>query len=129
MFKKYTLLTFAILILGIAYFSQVQSAVIGIDLGSEFMKVSSISPGKSFYIVEDTTTKRKTPTAIAFYNGDRIYEYDTLVKRPRAYQTTFMGLPKFLGKKFDDDRVRQLGQLYLEDYLFEENEVSFLGSF
>lgn len=42
----------------------VQTAVIGIDFGTEFYKISLISPGKSFIIIENTTTKRKTPTAV-----------------------------------------------------------------
>ena len=41
-----------------------KTAVIGLDLGSEYLKISSISPGKSFVIVENTSTKRKTENAV-----------------------------------------------------------------
>lgn len=44
--------------------SGVQGSVLGIDLGGEFMKISSVSPGKSFMIVENTATKRKTQSAV-----------------------------------------------------------------
>ena len=40
------------------------TAVIGIDFGTEFYKISLISPGKSFVIIENVTSKRKTPTAV-----------------------------------------------------------------
>lgn len=42
----------------------VHASVIGIDFGTEFFKVSLISPGKSFVIIENTTTKRKTENAV-----------------------------------------------------------------
>lgn len=45
-----------------------QASVLGIDFGSEYFKVSLISPGKSFIIIENTTTKRKTENVVAFAN-------------------------------------------------------------
>ena len=42
----------------------VEGAVLGIDFGSEFMKISIITPGKPFSIIEDTTSKRKTYSAV-----------------------------------------------------------------
>ena len=45
-------------------FTVIQGAVIGIDFGSEYFKISLISPGKSFVIIENTTSKRKTPSAV-----------------------------------------------------------------
>lgn len=40
------------------------ASVLGIDFGTEFIKASLISPGKSFTIVENLTTKRKTENAV-----------------------------------------------------------------
>ena len=34
----------------------VKGAVLGIDLGSEYMKISVISPGKTFLIIENQRT-------------------------------------------------------------------------
>lgn len=51
------------------------SAVIGIDFGQEFFKICLISPGKSFAIVENMQSKRKTHTAVPFlifYNLNKI---------------------------------------------------------
>lgn len=47
-------------------FTVCNSSVIGIDFGSEFFKVSLISPGKSFVVIENTTTKRKTENAVLY---------------------------------------------------------------
>ena len=58
---------FISLILGLsALFSTAQ--VIGIDWGNEFYKISLIAPGKSFVIIENTTSKRKTNNAVRNYN-------------------------------------------------------------
>jgi len=43
-----------------------QATVIGIDFGTEYFKISLIRPGKSFVIIENTTTKRKTASAVLF---------------------------------------------------------------
>lgn len=43
------------------------SQVLGIDLGTEFIKAALISPGKNFVIVENTRSERKTPNAVVYY--------------------------------------------------------------
>jgi hypoxia up-regulated 1 len=40
------------------------SSVIGIDFGSEYFKASLISPGKTFEIIENETSKRKTYNSV-----------------------------------------------------------------
>ncbi len=55
-------------LLFVALFAVSQASVLGIDFGSEYFKVSLISPGKSFIIIENTTTKRKTENVVAFAN-------------------------------------------------------------
>ena len=39
-------------------------SVLGIDFGSEYFKASIISPGKTFAIIENETSKRKTHNAV-----------------------------------------------------------------
>ena len=59
-------LIFSVLVLSLVATAYVAyGSVLGIDLGAEFMKISSISPGKSFVIVEDTASRRKTSTAVS----------------------------------------------------------------
>ena len=42
----------------------VNAAVMGIDFGSEFYKISMIAAGKSFVILENTFSHRKTHSAV-----------------------------------------------------------------
>ena len=44
----------------------VSSSVIGIDFGTEYFKVSLITSGKPFLIIENKTSKRKTENVISF---------------------------------------------------------------
>ena len=44
--------------------SNIRSQVLGIDFGSNYYKVSMIAPGKTFEIVENETTKRKTHNVV-----------------------------------------------------------------
>lgn len=56
------------LVIGIAIYliclQRANCTVLGIDFGTEFIKSSLISPGKSFMIIEDMTSKRKTPSSV-----------------------------------------------------------------
>lgn len=87
------------------YTIQVTCQVLGIDFGTEYFKASLISPGKTFAIIENTTTKRKTENAvifsiyfqIAFYNHERMYEGDAVSKKTKSPKNTFLFLNKFAG--------------------------------
>lgn len=74
-----------------------KAAVIGIDLGSQFIKVGLISPGKPFRIVENIESKRKTENAVAFIEGERLFESSSVRKRNRYPSNSFVNLKKFLG--------------------------------
>ena len=49
------------------HIQQVTAGVMGIDLGSEFMKVSLVKPGSMMDIVTNIHSKRKTETMVSFY--------------------------------------------------------------
>lgn len=107
-----------ILVVGLLAVS-VSASVIGIDFGTEFLKVSLISPGKSFVIIENTTTKRKTENAISFYNKERFYESEATNKRTRVPRNTFVFLNKFLGALANDQEIIRISKENFEDYVFE----------
>ena len=44
-----------------------------IDLGSESLKIAIVSPGKPMEIILNTDSQRKTPLAVAFRDGDRLF--------------------------------------------------------
>ena len=54
-------------LLGLLLMTAVKANVIGIDLGTEFFKMTIIKPGVKLAIVENPHSKRKTPTAISFH--------------------------------------------------------------
>lgn len=83
------------------------------------MKVSLISPGKSFVIIENTTTKRKTENAVTFHNKERFYESEATNKRTRYPRNTFVFLNKFLGALGNNEEIIRISRENFEDYLFE----------
>jgi hypoxia up-regulated 1 len=91
-------------------------AVIGIDFGSEYFKVSMIAPGKSFVIVENMASKRKTNNAISFANNQRWYESNAMTKRLKFPQNTFVFTKKFLGALSNDEEVFKISRKYYEAY-------------
>ena len=50
--------------IGLLFIKGGNCTVLGIDFGTEYIKSSLISPGKSFMIIEDMTSKRKTPSSV-----------------------------------------------------------------
>lgn len=48
-----------------------QRAVIGIDLGTEFLKIGLVKPGTPIDIVLNEQSKRKTESVIAFDDDER----------------------------------------------------------
>lgn len=91
----------------------VSPTVIGIDLGNEFFKISLISPGKSFQIVENSITKRKTESSVSFVQGERYFEQQALNKRTKYYKNSFVGILKYLGAT-DNTKVLKMGQVNQE---------------
>lgn len=87
-------------------------AVMSIDLGSEWMKVAIVSPGVPMEIALNKESKRKTPVAIAFRNGERSFGEDAQVVGVRFPQNTFSYILDLLGKPIDNPLV----QLYLNRF-------------
>mmetsp|Transcript_25466 Transcript_25466/g.42935 ORF Transcript_25466/g.42935 Transcript_25466/m.42935 type:complete len:993 (+) Transcript_25466:61-3039(+) len=83
--------------------------VIGIDLGSENMKVGLVSPGK-FDIVTNFQSKRKTPLSLTFYRGERMFGSDSTALMSRKPELTFNKLLRMLGKPHDHASVRVLNE-------------------
>jgi hypoxia up-regulated 1 len=85
--------------------------------------VSLISPGKSFVIIENTTTKRKTENSVAFYNKERFYEAEATNKRTRFPRNTFVFLNKFLGALASNEEIVRISRANFEDYLLDMDIV------
>lgn len=67
----------------------VQANLLGLDLGSTFMKATLVQPGKPFSIVENTASKRKTETMVTVGNDNRIFGADSFLESGKYPKTTF----------------------------------------
>uniref|UniRef100_A0A182JHS1 Hypoxia up-regulated protein 1 n=1 Tax=Anopheles atroparvus TaxID=41427 RepID=A0A182JHS1_ANOAO len=81
------------------------AAVMSIDLGSEWMKVGVVSPGVPMEIALNKESKRKTPTTIAFRNGDRVFGEDAQTLGVRFPANSYGYLIDLLGKTIDNPMV------------------------
>uniref|UniRef100_A0A182SXE1 Hypoxia up-regulated protein 1 n=1 Tax=Anopheles maculatus TaxID=74869 RepID=A0A182SXE1_9DIPT len=91
----------------VALFASVanSAAVMSVDLGSEWMKVGVVSPGVPMEIALNKESKRKTPTTIAFRNGDRVFGEDAQTLGVRFPSNSFGYLVDLLGKTIDNPMV------------------------
>mmetsp|Transcript_8046 Transcript_8046/g.17455 ORF Transcript_8046/g.17455 Transcript_8046/m.17455 type:complete len:932 (+) Transcript_8046:64-2859(+) len=72
--------------------------LLGVDLGSQFFKVAIVAPGKSFEIVHNQHSKRKTPTAVSFLEKVRTFGDDAVASATRGAAKTPMLFPLQLGR-------------------------------
>lgn len=81
------------------------AAVMSVDLGSEWMKIGVVSPGVPMEIALNKESKRKTPAAIAFRDGDRVVGEDAQSIGVRFPASNFAYLIDLLGKTIDNPMV------------------------
>ncbi|KAF2362863.1 Heat shock protein 70 family [Trinorchestia longiramus] len=72
--------------------------VMSVDFGSEFMKVAVVAPGVPMEIALNKESKRKTPVAIAFRDGERTFGDDAITAGMRSPSSVFINLLQLLGK-------------------------------
>ncbi|XP_035900000.1 hypoxia up-regulated protein 1 [Anopheles stephensi] len=100
---KALLITLAVVALFVSVANS--AAVMSVDLGSEWMKVGVVSPGVPMEIALNKESKRKTPTTIAFRNGDRVFGEDAQTLGVRFPSNSFGYLVDLLGKTIDNPMV------------------------
>lgn len=76
----------------------VHGSVLGIDFGTQFMKIAIVRPGSPFEIVTDLSSKRKTPSAVIFDDSTRTYGYDALTMGARKPKNIFLRMSRMLGQ-------------------------------
>ena len=111
----------------------INSQMIGIDLGSEFFKVSITLPHQNkFYMVENLQSKIKTNTAIFLKNTDRIYETEVLNKKIKNPKNSFLFLSSYLCEQ-NPKKIENYFKKYFYnyDYVFdnETNAINFKVKF
>lgn len=89
----------------------VRSAVIGIDFGTDLIKVALVKPGTPFHIVTDEQSKRKSPAVVAFDGDERFFGNNAVslsVKKPKH---TYTLMHRLLNKAINSPQVAQLKSL------------------
>jgi hypoxia up-regulated 1 len=113
------LLTLLICLINI-YYSL--SNLIGIDLGTEYFKVTLLKPGKWFSMVENLQSKTKTPTAIAFKDEERFFGADALAKRMRFPKQVFTFMHEYLGQRYNSEEINKFIEEFFVSYDMEEDQ-------
>lgn len=88
--------------------SSVTANVIGFDFGSTFFKITLVVPGKTFSIVENVTSARKTNSQMTINNEQCLYSTDSFNGQARFPQTTFSNLLVNLGNKFNAEEIEKV---------------------
>lgn len=77
-------------------------------MGNQFTKATLVKPGFPFTIVENTSSQRKSPTAIAFTNEQRVYGPDAVMQSSSNPQKTFAYVRDLLGMEYNDKNLETL---------------------
>ena len=92
--------------------ASVECAILGIDVGSEFLKVASVRPGTPFHIVLDEQSKRKVQNVIGFDVEERVFGNHASQMLVRKSQKAFTMMNRLLGKKLDSPDVAFFRERY-----------------
>jgi len=85
-------------------------AILGIDLGSIYMKVALVQRGAPLEIVTNMHSKRKTEQMILFDQGTRLYGSDANSLLARKPTKTPIGMSIMLGRDEDHPAVKVLSE-------------------
>ncbi|GMH32381.1 hypothetical protein BSKO_00215 [Bryopsis sp. KO-2023] len=98
----------ALTLLFAVVWSSANAALFAVDLGSEYLKVSLIKPGRvPISVVVNEMSKRKSRAAVAVVDGDRYLADEAFGLRTRRPESVYFRLRDFLGKSGDDEAVKK----------------------
>ena len=111
-------------IIYLLFISQISSYMMGIDLGSEYFKVTVIKPGKPFMMLENLISKTKTELSVSLKDDEITYAYDALAKKAKAPANVFNYFSEYLGRKYDDSFVKNYMENFFQSYnISADNET------
>ena len=98
--------------------------MMGIDLGSEYFKVTVIKPGKPFMMLENLISKTKTELSVGLKDDEITYAYDALAKKAKAPANIFNYFAEFLGRKHNESFVKEYMEKFYQSYnITADNET------
>lgn len=89
-----------LLLLACSLFVHTNAAVIGIDLGTEFIKVGIVKPGSPVDVVLNEQSKRKTPSTVGWRLKERHLGESAKTLNARFPSTIFKYLNLLIGKTY-----------------------------
>jgi hypoxia up-regulated 1 len=92
------------------------SYMMGIDLGSEYFKVTVIKPGKPFMMMENLLSKTKTENALGLKDDKISYSYDALSKKSKTPSNIFNYLSEYLGREYNDSFISEYKKEFFQSY-------------
>ena len=100
------------------------ASMVAIDLGSEYLKCTLITPGKvPISIVLNEFSKRKSPSLVGFANGERLLGEEAVSMAVRFPDTSIARARDLLGKAGDCPTVQSM----LEQHVFSWQMLRKLG--
>lgn len=90
--------------------------LMAVDLGSDFIKVAVVPPGKLPEIVTNEMTKRRTSAQVAVVDGNRLLGEEAAALSIRYPSKVFSRLRDLLGKAPTDSSIKDLQQTHLLPY-------------
>ena len=82
------------------------SQVIGIDFGSDFIKIAGVKPGTGIDVVLNEQSKRKSNNYIGYRGDDRFLGEDAYNLSPRFPDQMYTFLNRLAGKSFSDTQFK-----------------------
>ena len=103
------------------------AVVVGIDLGSAFMKVALVRPGSPFSIVTNVHSKRKTEVMVGFNDGERLFGANAANLLTRKPHWTYSELRRLIGRRMDNPAVQGLQKEYYPSELVSNETTNGLA--
>ena len=114
---------FVVSFLVLFLFNTVKAAVLGIDYGAEFLKISIVAPGRTpITLVINEISKRKTTVAVSFINQDRWLGEEAMNYQARYPEKVTTRLRELLGKSAKSDLVLDYKEKYKLPFEIREND-------
>jgi hypoxia up-regulated 1 len=95
--------------------TQLYATVIGIDYGTDWLKVSVIKPGGQIETVLNRESKRKTNAVLNIRKGTRSFGIEAQTLGMRFPTQTYSSLKSLLGKKFVHEHTKEYQSLYTNE--------------
>jgi len=102
----------------------VQANVIGIDFASDSIKVAIVQPGTPLEIVSNFQSKRKTPTCVTFYRGERMFGADSYALMSRKPELTYSRIFRMMGRTPEHPLMKEFKDQYFPYTIYANDTTS-----